>query len=254
MKKKLLYLFITISTISFGQTLETTYTTSGYDEREKPNFAFNINGETKFYTLDWTNKEVKIYDSSHNIYKTVSISLESGYEMRELYLATDKLFNSNSKIEFLIYSVQTSSPYQPNLRLFDEDGNLLFDFGNSRGIELFKTSNNGYKLLTSQMTTNTNEISYKVYSLSGTLSINQESLLNKAVILFPNPTSETLNLRNLKRNGNESLLEIFSIQGKKVLSKKIEQNESEISVNISHLSKGIYIYKIGEISNKFVKE
>ena len=174
--------------------------------------------------------------------------------MRELYLPTNKLFNSNLKIEFLIYSIQTSSPFQPSLRLFDEDGNLLFDFGNSSGIELFKTANNKYKLLTSQKSTNTNEISYKVYSLSGTLSINQESLLNKSVLQFPNPTSKTLNLKNLKSNGNKNLLEIFSIQGKKVLSKKTEQNESEISVNISHLSKGIYIYKIGGISNKFIKE
>ncbi len=254
MKKKLLYLFITISSISFSQTLDNTYITSGDDYRNKPDFAFNTNSETWYYTLDWASNEVKIYDSSHNIYKTVSINLENDYKMRNLYFATDKLFNSNSKIEFLISSNQTSSPYQSSLKLFDEDGNLLFDFGNSRGIKLFKTSDNEYKLLTAQNALNSNEISYKVYSLSGTLFINQQNLINKTIIQFPNPASEVLNIKNLKSNENESLLEIFSIQGKKVLSKKIRQNKTDISINISPLIKGTYIYKIGELSNKFIKK
>jgi hypothetical protein len=235
--------------------LETTYTTSGYEERERPNFAFNIDGETKFYTLDWINNHVKIYDSSHNIYKTVSINLESGYEMRELYLATDKLFNSNSKIEFIIFSVQTDSPYQPSLKLFDEDGSLLFDFENSRGIELFKTPSNTYKLITAQSTPNEKEISYKVYSLSGTLSVSQENLFNKQKIIgFPNPSSKTINITNpLKDNENEKI-QVYDINGRKVLEKKIVGNGENIELDISVLSKGIYNYQIREFGNKFVKE
>ncbi|MHB0756985.1 T9SS type A sorting domain-containing protein [Polaribacter sp. M15] len=255
MKKKLLYLFITISSIGFSQTLETTYTTSGYDEREKPNFAFNIDGETKFYTLDWTNNQVNIYNSSHNIYKTVSINLESGYEMRELYLPTDKLFNSNSKIEFIIFSVQTDSPYQPSLRLFDEDGTLLFDFGNSRGIELFKTPNDSYKLITAQSTSNEKEISYKVYSLSGTLSVSQENLFNKQKIIgFPNPSSKTISITNPLKNNVNDKIKVYDINGRKVLEKTIVGNGENIELDISLLSKGIYNYRIRELGNKFVKE
>jgi hypothetical protein len=254
MKKKLLYLFIAISSISFSQTLETTYTTSGNSEREKPNFAFNIDGETKFYTLGWTNNQVKIYDSSHNIYKTVNINLESGYKMRELYLPSDKLFNSNSKIEFIISSVQTDSPYQASLRLFDEDGTFLFDFGNSRGIELFKTPNNTYKLITLQ-TNYTNEFSYKVYSLSGTLSVSQENLFNKQKIIgFPNPSSKTINITNPLKNNENEKIQVYDINGRKVLEKKIVGNGKNIELNITSLSSGIYNYRIRNFANKFVKE
>lgn len=174
--------------------------------------------------------------------------------MKQLHLPTDKLFNSDSKIEFMIESRQTASPYQTNFTVFNEDGNNIFTFSNISNYKLSKNPNNEYKLITSESTSNSNEIVYKVYSLSGTLSTNQENLLNKSIIQFPNPTSKTFNLKNLKSKGKENILEIFSIQGKKVISKKIEKNKSEISVNISQLSKGIYIYKIGELSNKFVKE
>ena len=61
MKKKLLYLFIAISSISFGQTLENTYTTSGYTDNDEIFSSFNINGETKYYTSDWSNNQIKIF-------------------------------------------------------------------------------------------------------------------------------------------------------------------------------------------------
>ncbi|WP_299057023.1 T9SS type A sorting domain-containing protein [uncultured Polaribacter sp.] len=253
MKKKLFYLFIIFVSISFGQTLENTYTTSGYIEPE-PNYSFIVNSTINYYTLDWINNQIKLYDSSHNLFKSITITLENGFEMKQLHLPTDKLFNADSKIEFMIESRQTASPYQTNFKVFNEDGNNIFTFSNVSNYKLSKNPNNEYKLITSESTLNSDEVIYKVYSLSGILSINQEHILNKSIFQFPNPTFETFNLRNLKNNGKENILEIFSIQGKKVISKKIGQNKNEISVNVSHLSKGIYIYKIGELSNKFVKE
>ena len=163
------------------------------------------------------------------------------------------LFNSNSKIEFILRSQHPQQSSISNFKLFDDEGTLLFDFGRTIGIELFKTANNEYKFI-AQYEYGPWEFSYKVYSLSGTLSVDQESLLNKSVVLFPNPTSETLNIKNLKINGKETILEIFTIQGKKVFSKKIKQNQAEITVNISHLNNGMYIYKIGDLSNKFLKK
>ena len=244
--------FIIFNSLSFGQTLEKTYFTNASNDRKKLNYAFNINGETIYYTLNWSTSEVVFYDSTHNIFKKVKVNIEPSYEMKELYFVTDKLFNSNSKIEFMIYSAPNNQSTS-NIKLYDDEGNLLFDFGHTIGIELFKTANNEFKLLTLHQNEAFKFI-YKVYSLSGTLSVDQESLLNKSVVLFPNPTSETLNIKNLKINGKVTILEIFTIQGKKVFSKKIKQNQAEISVNISHLNNGMYIYKIGDLSNKFLKK
>jgi hypothetical protein len=80
------------------------------------------------------------------------------------------------------------------------------------------------------------------------------NLSNDNITAFPNPVFEYLNFKNINIIGKEKNLEIFSVEGKKVFSKKIKQDEIDITINISHLSKGLYIYKIGELSNKFIKQ
>ena len=101
MKKKLLYLFIAISSISFSQTLEKNYTSNGSNNYPK-SFAFLTSSGLNYYTINSTDNEISIYDSNHTLYKTVSISLTNSIEIGAVFLASDKLFNSNNKIEFII--------------------------------------------------------------------------------------------------------------------------------------------------------
>ena len=253
-KKYFTYLLIAISSISLGQTLETTYTSSGYIERQ-PNYAFIANNQTNYYTLDWTKNEVKLYNNSHKLYKTTTLNLENGTEMRELYLASDKLFNSDSKIEFMLKSRQISSPYKSKFTVFNEDGDKIFTFTNGEEFKLIKTPDNNFKLLISEELANEQEILFKIYALSGTLSTDQENLLNKVgVIQFPNPASETINITNPLMNNENEKIQVYDINGRKVLEKNIIGNGKNIELDISKLSEGLYNYRIREFGNKFVKE
>lgn len=238
-----------VSTCILSQTLEHTYSTNYYDST---NFTFTINDELHFYTIDRANDEVKFYDSSHNLIKTITVKLANNYDFLSIYLVSDKLFNTDSKIEFLVKSRKPNDAYT-NLTVFNEDGieGLTFEIVDT--YKLIKTVQNTYKLFTvSQIPVNNGKYEYKVYALNGTLDASQENLLSKSIIQYPNPTSKNLYLKNIEINDNKNIIEVFTIDGKTVLKKTMKPNENFIDV--SSLSNGVYYYKIGNYTNKFIKE
>ena len=94
---------------------------------------------------------------------------------------------------------------------------------------------------------NQNQIFIAQYNNSSTLD-NQEFALNK-ISFYPNPVKETIYISNLKI----SQFEIFDLLGKLV-----SKGNSENQINVSFLSKGVYILKLKDgkntINQKFVKE
>jgi len=252
MKKKLLYLFIAISSISFSQTLEKSYTTEGFNSKPK-NYAFKT--ENDLYYLTMNNNEISIYNSNHTLYKTINIILPTNFELSQIYFATDKLFNSDSKIEILVGTSYNIGCCVNKILLYNEDGgNNIFDFGDKYDVDIFKDNNNNYKLLTSAEDNNDN-VSYDIYSLSGTLTVSQENFLNKQKIIgFPNPSSKTINITNPLKNSEKEKIEVYDMNGRKVLEKEIIGNGENIKLNISNLSKGVYNYRIREFGNRFMKE
>jgi len=251
MKKKLLYLFITISSISFSQTLENSYTSEGYNNEPK-NYAFLTENNLFYLTMSTTNNEIFVYNSDHSLYKKITITLPSGFKAEQLHFATDKLFNSDSKIEILITSYNNATSENKMLLYNEDGGNNIYDFGDKFKVEVFKDNNNNYKLLTS---VGKSGVSYDIYSLSGTLTISQENFLNKRkMISFPNPSSSSINITNPLKNNENEKIDIYDTNGRKVLEKKIIGNGANIKIDISELSKGIYSYRIREFGNKFIKE
>lgn len=254
---KLFYLLFGFSLITYGQTLEKTYTTdTGYAE-EPPNFAFFANNEMHYFTTEHIgDKEnptynIKIYNISHQETKNINITNSGAFFT--LKLPSDKLFNSDSKIEFIALK-GTNDVERYSYKLYNEDGNQLFDFGLGYNHKLYKDNNGNYKLLISDYDGDNKDIgqTYRVYALSGTLSNKQENLLLNKVTTFPNPSSKVININNLKKHNG--IVDVFTVTGKKVLSKKVDKSLNNISVDISNLSNGVYFYKIGDISKRFIKQ
>jgi hypothetical protein len=96
---------------------------------------------------------------------------------------------------------------------------------------------------------------FDVYSLPGTTLNTVTNLLNEdSFFSFPNPTSNIISITNNLKSGENFPLEIFDINGKKVLEKTVTGENEEIHLDVSHLSNGIYIYKLKGMTNKFVKK
>jgi plastocyanin len=98
-------------------------------------------------------------------------------------------------------------------------------------------------------------------SMSGTITVNPalgiEDLKNNIVFnISPNPVTSTLNVR-LSKNIIDGNVTIFDVLGKLILIQKINQNNLT-QVNVSYLSKGMYIVKVSSSENtqtkRFIKE
>lgn len=253
-KKITLITFLLTSALSFSQaTLEKSYIIN-QDEGGDQSYFFNTETASYHYTFD-TNNVLKIYKEDHSIYTTVNLPVDSGYTINNMYLFTDKLFNSDNLIEFLL--VTRSSTDTHKMSLVNENGVVLQQFGDKQDALIVKTLSNKYKLITQKATYNSDvyTTAKDVYSLSGTLSVNQASNLSKSVVAYPNPAKNVLNITNPYDKTENTNLKVYSVSGKLVLQKNIS-NESEdfIKLDVSTLPSGVYIYKINEVSNKFIKE
>ena len=94
-------------------------------------------------------------------------------------------------------------------------------------------------------------IDYDVYSLP-TSGLGSKELIKKTrLTAFPIPTNKSLNIIN-PRNGSNTV-EIFDASGKLLINKIFDNSENRISIDVEHLSKGTFVYKIGNLSSKFIK-
>lgn len=229
-------------------TLEHNYVTDGYFNYEQQ-YAFHTENSLFYYTLNTTENKVMLYDSNHVLYKTVTLDVGPDFTIRKLFLPTDKLFNSNSKIEFIMISSGNSSQ---KMTLFDEDGANLFEFGNRWVAQYIKIAESDYKLLVG---TDGNSPNYfDIYDLTGTLSLNQQQSLNKSEFIgVPNPTKSRISITNNLKVGENAIIEVFDVNGKKVIEKSIIGGNEEINLDVSTLSNGVYIYKLNGQTNRFIK-
>ncbi|WP_332028394.1 M1 family aminopeptidase [Kaistella sp.] len=79
-------------------------------------------------------------------------------------------------------------------------------------------------------------------------ALSTESVSENEVMLFPNPVSDRLNMKGIKKTAD---FEIFSTDGK--LIRKGQYSPSQ-TIDVSRLKVGVYILKINAKSFKFVKE
>jgi hypothetical protein len=253
MKKIILLLLLGVffSITSFSQvTFEHSYTTNGNNNFPKT-YAFFTDSGINYYTMDQDLNQVLFYNSSHILFKTVNLNPGTDFNIKYIYLVTDKLFYSDAKIEFIV--VSSNSLYQNKMTLFNEDGTNLLEFGDRWEAYAVKNSNLGYKLIVATDKEEPNF--YDIYSLTGTLSLDQQGVLSKTQFFsFPNPTSNKISFTTDLENGNTTNLEIFDINGKKVLEKNMTVIENKIEIDVTNLNSGIYIYKLNGRSNKFIKE
>jgi len=78
---------------------------------------------------------------------------------------------------------------------------------------------------------------------------------SNVVSVYPNPTNDYLNIENALLT-NDEIISVFNIQGEIILQQIIQQQKTEIE--ISNLTKGVYILKIesekGVVVKRFIKE
>lgn len=254
------------ASLAFGQiTLEHSF------PNNNDTFIYKKENTTLYVTKTNDNK-IKIYDSNYNLQKTVNIPIPasystfySGYFGDNPFTMSKHIFNNNDKYEFMIeaYQMETAnSPMIFKLILIDEDGNLIKDFHPNPSVkesgELFEVYhdniNNVNKLIVRNSLAGNSSLTYQhdVYSLPSTSLSAKEIQSVVKLSAFPNPADKILNIVN-PTNGSNTV-NVYDASGKIVLNKSFSNTSNNIAVNVESLPKGTYIYKIGDISSKFIKK
>jgi len=207
-------------------------------------FSFNTESATYYYYFSSGDNSIKLYNENHSLYKSVSLPIPAtGYI--SIYAPSDKLFNNDALIEFIVMiSGSTNQMY-----LLNENGDIINNLGDRNRANIIKTNNGAFKLVTSKNDGNIID----VYALNGTLSTDQFNLLAK-LSPFPNPTDSIINITIPEQVNKTADIKIFSATGKEVMSQKNYGDSNKVSLDVSSLSSGIYLYKVENHTGKFIKK
>jgi uncharacterized delta-60 repeat protein len=87
---------------------------------------------------------------------------------------------------------------------------------------------------------------------NGNTLSNNEFEINKQITLYPNPTKNLLNIDLQNNQSDKEEFKIFDINGRTILYGNLINGLNNI--NVENLAKGLYIFNLGNINQKFIKE
>lgn len=258
MKKFLLSIAITFATnFVFGQiTLEKTYPSENLQ-------VYTNSTETYYYSVGEDLTTIKIYNVDHTLKKQFSPAIPTNYKLivsnYDNFILTKNIFNSDDLLEIVVifrnWNTETSS-YADIIRIYNEDGIIVKDFGDGYYMEdlfnfhVFHDNTTGKNKLRLSKGTYINQTT-EIYNLNTTSLATKEIQSKNKLSAFPIPTNKILNVINPKNGVNK--IEVYDASGKIVMNKNFGSSENTISLDVENLSKGIYVYKVGDLSSKFIK-
>jgi hypothetical protein len=245
-----------ISTLLFANTLfavaqitlENTYAYSTSISEISEN-------EYSYYLMDVAQNQCRLYNSSHELYKSISLSIPEGYYLSDIQFVTKNLFNTNDKIELLCiyekYITNESGSYlQYGLAIVDEAGNSLLTLPNGGWAEI-KQLDKDYKLLTYSYLYNPlgyYDVTTNVYTLGGTAE-NIDFAEDKVEMVYPNPAKDHIIVSpGILPESVGGQFTLFTISGQKVLSCPINTKE-KFTFPINELPSGTYVYSVKNKNN-----
>lgn len=256
MKKFLFSVAILATNYAFGQiTLEHSFANEDLQ-------VYTNATETFYYTASYNSSTIKIYNANYTLKKQFTPSIPAGYQMHispfNQFSLSKNIFNTDNLLEIVVnmsmWDSATSSTISI-IRIYNEDGVLIKDFGgNYREFDdgfdfhVFHDNTTGNnKLLLFKESTNTTEI----YNLGTTSLAAKEIQTKNKLSAYPIPTNKILNVINPQNGANK--VEVYDTSGKLVINKSFGTTENKILIDVENLPKGNYIYKIGDLSSKFIK-
>lgn len=161
---------------------------------------------------------------------------------------TKNLFTLSGKYEFVL-NIKNASTNKMEYKLYNEDGQLLYDFGEWQ--PGFSTTNKLFAYLLIAPGDGTYYYNIKVYSLQGFVNVPENPNINiSKSIAFPNPADNFINI-NYSINKIEEM-QIIDIKGSVIENILLDPSLNTININTSNYTKGMYIYKLKGTNGKFI--
>ena len=214
------------------------------------------------YQVNWNNTNLDFY---HNTIWNAGEAMDSwvnGYvqENNKIYnnYANTGAWHTETTTDFDIQDspIFSDSPFQDvdNQNFMPLVGSSLVD--QAPAIDGFMKSFVGvaadigaYELGGTQWTAGVNAVE----DTDSTLNVDEDILLNDNELkLFPNPTKDNLVIKIINPKLMNSQIEIYSLEGKKVLSTKAKIDKANLS--LANLSQGVYVIKLTTSSYSTTKK
>jgi len=243
-------IFICLFLKSYSQ-LTLDFTDYTYGSQNKTYF-FNTESASYHYAISNLYDHMTIYSEGQVFYKDVYFPSQNvAGHFVDTILFSDKLFNGDAKIEFLyIFQSTNTSEQVNNLRrmyLMNEDGEIIQDFGLCQYAAVIKDIYGNYKLVTLHLGIK------NVYSLSGELAADQQILVSKNLIAYPNPAEDDVFISGFDSENTDTIGSIFDIAGQEVKQVEIKNNDT-VEIDISSFAKGTYFFKLEGKVIKLIKK
>ena len=210
----------------------------------------------KYFTMDVANKQCRIYNMDHSLYRTINLVVPAEHYMYNVQHVSEHLFNQDDLIEFVyIYSrynqTETSYYYSYETVVINELGTELLKVTGAGHTEIFETGDNGRKLLIYvydfyqiPATTQT-----QVYALpdasdeptkSGPIR-SQQGIGNP----WPNPSGGMINIPvKIPPGAGPGELVMYNLHGQEVMRQAVNGEDELIILEDGFLIPGTYVYKI----------
>ena len=229
-------------------------------------------------SYSYCNGVVRIFDSTFTCVKTVQLVKYSVtgdgnvHDYLGICCMSKNLFTNSNKYEFVVmgdFSTSDGDNYITNnfYGIYNEDGDLVFDFGGKGCLDgKFYDINRhwtwqlpfvvGNKLVVNYNDgPNGNKYYSKIFNIYGNAnsSINPVIAYNQNSKLYPNPARNSVTLE-YDIQGRMQEMQIVDINGRVVASYLLDPSQKQVNINTSNYKKGVYIYRYGNNSGKFVVE
>lgn len=210
----------------------------------------SISGD-KYFMMDWTNNKCNIYNTDHTLWKTIDLTIPSGWYLYDIRYVSETLFNLDSKVElvYTYYNYNTTQQYYTYAtKVINEEGSVLLTVQGGGYSEVMSTVAGSLKFLVyvydysvSPYTVNT-----QVFSIPGQLvsdgsprsnPVNQEA--------FPNPARSVVNIPCPMAEGTlTAMITLTDLNGKAVRTRPADRSGSLFRIDASGLPHGWYHYQV----------
>jgi hypothetical protein len=235
MKKSLLALALLASTAASAQiTLEKKYPIA-----VEP---FKLaNGALKFIGVVEAANQIRIYNADHSLLRQVTVPVAAGERVNYVEYGSDRLFNTNASLEFVVYLNTQSSN---TTRVMDESGATLLTVDSCSYVTVHNTAV-GAKMITYSESVTSGSYS-KVYGLGGTYTpLKTAGAKSDAVGQpYPNPATESLRLPYELKVGQVATLTVSTATGQTVKTYQVDNTFDHLVLNARELRAGVYLYRL----------
>jgi len=218
-----------------------------------------IDGEGyKYFEMDAINNVCSVYNLDHTVYSTINLDVPDGQYLYNIKYVTNHTFDADDDLElcYIYYSYDVTNEYYTyTTKIINKDGSEILTIEGASYITILNVSEQDtdikFLAYVYDYSVTPYTVQTKVYNLVDNGTSGMLLLKNDIGNAYPVPADSEIHLPVSLDSNNSGVVSVFSIQGQKMGSYKIGENDKSFRLNTQSFPSGTYIYQIA-IDNRVI--